>query len=256
MYQIKSKYNGKYDSIYLLFIGDLHIGNKHFNKKYLYDALKFAKINKNRTRIILMGDLIECSTKTSVGRSVFDEDFPVYKQFDYSVNIFNPYVDMIDTVVEGNHEERIIKDTSFEIVQEFCKRLGIMECYGKFNSVLNIDTGNLVYSVNIWHGCGGGTTESSSINRMLKMRENCLAHIYAMGHTHKLLSFEKVINIPDINNNKVLKVNQLFINTGSALDNGGYGEQKGLPNNYLGYGLVEIFKNKRKMIFHKVVDMI
>jgi DNA polymerase II small subunit/DNA polymerase delta subunit B len=66
--QLNSRYEGKYKSVYLLFIGDTHLGNKYFNKKYLDEALLFAKRNRDRTRILLMGDVIEAATKTSVGR--------------------------------------------------------------------------------------------------------------------------------------------------------------------------------------------
>lgn len=256
MIQIKSKYTGNDNSIYLVFIGDLHIGNKNFNKKYLDDALKFVLKNRDRSRILLMGDIIELATKSSVGRSVYDEDFPAYKQFEYAVNLFKPYADLIDVVIEGNHEERIIRDTSFEIVQEFCHRLNIYDSYGKFSAVVNYNMGDLMYSVNVWHGSGTGTTEASAINQLLKMRNNCMAHIYAMGHTHKLLNFNRNIKIPKPDGRDLVELSQLFINTGTALDSGGYDEQKGYPLNARGFGAVEIFSHKRKIVFHKISDLI
>jgi len=254
--QLNSRYEGKYKSVYLLFIGDTHLGNKYFNKKYLDEALLFAKRNRDRTRILLMGDIIEAATKTSVGRAVYDEEYPAYKQFEYAVNIFKPYADMIDLVIEGNHEERIIRDTSFEIVQEFCHRLDIYNAYGKFSAILNIKVGDLVYSVYAWHGSGGGVTESSAINNLLKMRDKAIAHVYAMGHTHKLFYFTRKISVPNLDSEKFVDLEQMFINTGTALEFGGYGEQKGYPFISAGFGVVELFVDKRKMVFHRVSDLI
>lgn len=256
MKQINSQYAVNHKSVYLLFIGDTHIGNKYFNKKYLDEALLFAEKNRDRTRILLMGDIIEAATKTSVGRAVYDEDYPTYKQFEYAVNIFKPYADLIDLVVEGNHEERIIKDTSFEIVQEFCHRLGIYNAYGKFSAILNIKVGELVYSVYAWHGSGGGVTEASAINQLLKMRDRVIAHVYAMGHIHKLLCFTRKISVPNINDNQYVELEQVFVNTGTALEFGGYSEQKGYPNISAGFGVVELFADKRKVVFHRVSDLI
>ena len=256
MKQLNSKYSGKHKSVYLLFIGDTHLGNKYFNKKYLDQALLFAERNRDRTRILLMGDIIEAATKTSVGRSVYDEEYPTYQQFEYAINVFKPYSNLIDLVIEGNHEERIIRDTSLEIVQEFCHRLDIYDAYGKFSSVLNISVGDLIYSVYAWHGSGGGVNESSAINSLLKMREKAVAHVYAMGHTHKLLYFTRNINVPNINSEKLVNLEQMFINTGSALEFGGYGEQKGYPFIPAGFCVVELFADQRKMVFHRVSDLI
>lgn len=83
-----------------------------------------------------------------------------------------------------------------------------------------------------------------------------MSHIYAMGHTHKLLTFSRNIKVPNPNGDDLVELDQLFINTGSALDAGGYDEQKGYPLNTRGFGVVEIFSKKRKMIFHRISDLI
>lgn len=257
MLQINSSYDGEHKSIYLLPIGDIHFGNKYFQEKYLQDALDFASRHRKRTRIILMGDMMEVATKTSVGRSVYDENYPTQKQFEVLVETFKPYADMIDLVIEGNHEERIIRDTSFEIVQEFCHRIGRIDAYGKFEGMVNYRLASgLTYSVYAWHGATGGVKESSAINGLLSMRERAVAHIYLMGHTHKLLKFDRELEVPNPGHDRTHTIRQMFVNTGTAVGDGGYATQKGLARQRIGYGVIQLFANERKQVFHHVEDLL
>jgi hypothetical protein len=243
--------------MYVLPIGDVHFGQRHHNPKYLKAALDFASKHRNRTRIILMGDLMEVATKTSVGRSVYEETYPTQKQFEVSVETFKPYADLIDLVIEGNHEERIIRDTSFEIMQEFCHRIGRPDAYGQFTGIVNYRLGSdRTYSAYAWHGATGGTTEASVINAMLKMRETAITHMYFMGHTHKLLDFEREVVLPAPGQEDPIIMSQLFVNTGASLDHGGYGEQKGFSRPLPGYGVVQLYADEHKKVFHKISDLI
>ncbi|MDN9011983.1 hypothetical protein [Brevibacillus laterosporus] len=63
MKQFLSGYSGSHRSMYVLPIEDIHFGNRYHNPKYLDKALQFVVKNRNRTRILLMGDLMEVATK-------------------------------------------------------------------------------------------------------------------------------------------------------------------------------------------------
>ena len=256
MNQITSGYNGNHKSMFIVPIGDIHFGNKYFVKRYLDNALSFVDKHRNRCRIYLMGDLLELATKTSVGRSVYDEAYPTQKQFEIAVETFKPYADLVDIIVEGNHEERIIRDTSFEITQEFAHRIGRFDAYSKFNGLVNTRVGDMWYSSFVWHGATGGTTDAGAINSMLKMRERAICHMYYMGHTHKLFDLPREVYLPQPGQPEPTKMKQLFINTGSAVDEGGYSDQKGLPYNRIGFGAVQIFGTERKMIFNYIDDIL
>ncbi|WP_145052801.1 metallophosphoesterase family protein [Paenibacillus xylanexedens] len=257
MKQIQSAYAGDHKSMYILPIGDVHFGNRCHNPKYLDAALRFADKNRARTRIVLMGDLLELATKTSVGRGVYDEAYPTQRQFEIAVEKFKPYADLIDCIIEGNHEERIIRDTSFEIVEEFAHRIGAHDAYARFSGIVNYTLGSgRTYSTYAWHGATGGTTEASVMNAMLKMRETALSHIYLMGHTHKLLNFEREVMLPAPGQEAPIVMNQLFVNTGASLDHGGYGEQKGFPKSLPGYGVIQVYADEHRKTFHKIQDLI
>ncbi len=257
MRQLLSGYHGEHQSMYIVFLGDIHFGNKYYDSQSLDRSLRFVDKNRKRCRIVLMGDLMEVASKTSVGRSVYDESYPTQKQFEVAVETFKPYSDLLDIVIEGNHEERIIRDTSFEIIQEFCHRVDRFDAYGKFSGIVNynLDT-DLTYSVYTWHGATGGTKESSVINGLLSMRERCIAHIYAMGHTHKLLSFNREVCVPQPHTEDPVIIKQMFVNTGTAVGDGGYGEQKGFALNSVGFGAVQIFADQRKQVFHRIDNLI
>lgn len=257
MKQFLSGYKGDHKSMYVVPIGDVHLGNRYFVEKYLDDVLEFVQKNRRRTRIILMGDLMEVATKTSVGRSVYDESYPTNRQHEIAIEKLAPFADLIDLVIEGNHEERIIRDTSFEIVENFCHRIGRPDAYGKFSGIVNYQLGSgMTYSVYAHHGATGGTTEASVVNALLKMRERTVAHIYLMGHTHKLFSFARQMYVPSPGADKPATIKQLFVNTGAAVGDGGYAEQKGFPMNRIGYGAIELFSDERKQVFHYIEDLI
>lgn len=257
MNQYLSGYKNEHKSMYVVFLGDIHYGNKYFNPAYLDRAFRFIDKNRNKCRVVLMGDLMEVATKTSVGRSVYDEAYPTQKQFEKAIEDFKPYADLVDIVIEGNHEERIIRDTSFEIIQEFCHRIDRIDAYGRFSGIVNYNLStNLTYSLYAWHGATGGTKETSVINGLLGMRERCVAHLYAMGHTHKLLSFNREVNVPSPSNGEPVLLKQMFVNTGTAVGDGGYGEQKGFALNSIGFGAVQLFADERKMVFHRIDDIV
>lgn len=255
MKQINSRYNGNHDSIYLIYMGDLHIGNKYMNYDYINQVFNFIDANRDRCRLILMGDQLECATKTSVGRSVFEESFNIDSQFDLAARLFTRYADIIDLVLDGNHEDRIMQSTSLEITEKLTTVVGCRHAYGKFQGVVRyrMHTG-MIYTTYCWHGATGGTKDASALNALLAMRNNCTAHIYAMGHTHKLMYVTREHFIPG--DKKLVTINQGFINTGTALDYGGYGEQKNYEKGEIGFGCVEIFADQRKMVFHRIKDLL
>lgn len=256
MKQIMSEYKGDSASMYLVPIGDTHIGNICYNPEYLKKAFKFIDTNKGRCRIILMGDMLECATKVSVGKGVYDEKYNTQKQFDELVELFTPYKNIIDMVVIGNHELRVSQLTSFDVLKEFCYRLHIESKYVEYDGVLNIKVGDICYSSYVWHGASGGATDGGAVNNLVKMRDRVVAHCYFMGHTHKLISLTKEIAIPQSGSDVVSNMPQIFVNTGSALEAGGYGSQKGYSLIEKGFGVVELFSTTRKMVFHKIDDLI
>lgn len=256
MKQIFSNYKGDHKSIYIIPLSDLHIGHIYHDREVLNQTLRFIDKNRNRCRIFLLGDLLEAATKTSPGRAVYDTSYNTQKQYEEIVEIFKPYADIIDVIITGNHEERIAKDSSIEILKEFAHRIDRPEIFAEYSSLVNVNVGNLMYSFFVWHGATGSTKEAGAINSMLSMREKALAHCYMMGHTHKLLAINRKLAIPNPDSDKATELEQLFVNTGTSLGQGGYADMKGYPLQDIGFGAVQIFADERKMIFHYIKNLI
>lgn len=237
---VKSKYEGNDKEINILPFGDFHYGHKNC----VIDLIKEWTSNLSETnRGILMGDLIECATKESIGKNLFDTTMTPEKQYEGMLELLEPYAKYIDGAVTGNHEERLVNSTSFDVVKLICDKLKIP--YLHYNGCIKYSWNKVAYVVNVWHGKGRGSTTSDALKNCEKMAERCYADIYLMGHVHKLLKSDKIISFPDVRNMKINKVHQHFITTGSALDyDDGYAEKDGLQPRILGYPIITLSGEK------------
>jgi len=198
----------------LAFIGDLHIGHISFNQNVL--QMMFDEIDSDREhyRILLMGDLLECATKSSIGAGIIETNLTVDAQIERAIELFRPYRDLIDGIVEGNHEARIYKMTGIDVTKLIAQALDVP--YLRYTGVVKYTLGRIRYTVNMWHGSGGAGTIGNSFNKCIKMAEKTVSDVYAMGHTHKLGCTSRQFTIPKTV--QVEEITQHFILTGSALD--------------------------------------
>jgi hypothetical protein len=72
----------------LLFFGDLHYGAPNCDIDRAKDMLGWAL--KNRVYVLLMGDLLEAGTKTSVGTGVYDQIMNPQRQMEEVVTLLTP----------------------------------------------------------------------------------------------------------------------------------------------------------------------
>lgn len=198
----------------LAFIGDLHIGHISFNHNVLQQMFDLIDADRENYRILLMGDLLETATKSSIGAGIFETNLTIEGQIERAKEYFMPYRDIIDGIVEGNHEARIYKMTGIDITKRIAEALGIP--YLRYTGVVKYNVGGIRYMVNTWHGAGGSGTIGNSFNKCIKMAAKTVSDIYAMGHTHKLGTCSRQFTIP--RTVRVEEITQHFILTGSALD--------------------------------------
>jgi len=256
MKYINAKLDTDIDDIVIFPIGDLHIGSPHFDIKIL--EKHFKEIDKtSNARIILMGDLAEMSTKTSVGSGVYEQDSNGQQQMMTACKLLAPYKDIIDCIVGGNHEERIRKDSGFDLSLYFSQLMGLEDKYAIYQGVVKYVINKRTFDVSVWHGSGGGST-GGAMNRLHKQASTVMADIYLMGHVHQRQASSKQIFIPDSRNNKIDLVQQYFVVTGSALTyENSYAEMAGFspanvgfPKIYLSVSrtLVNDFKQRTKNV--------
>lgn len=234
--------NYKQDSneIILFPIGDLHYGSEHFNRKVLEKLLEEISKEKN-ARIILMGDLAETALKDSVGAGVYEQQENAQQQMMSLKSIFYPYREIIDGVITGNHEERIYKNSGFDLSRYFCQLMGIEDKYCRYQGIIRYSIGHRAFYISFWHGAGGGGSAGASLNKLQKQSETIYADIYLMGHVHKKQVHTKDFFIPHSRNNILEKINQYFIVTGSALEyENSYAEMSGMTPSSIGFTRIEL----------------
>jgi predicted phosphodiesterase len=221
----------EYDSLELLPMSDLHVGDSRFNGK-LFDACRDWLLEKPNRYTILNGDLMNTATKDSVS-DVYEDVKTPGEQLAWCKNELRPIASKILCITEGNHEARITRATSIRVLEQLAESLGIADRFHPAGCLLKITFGKnshsnrAVFTVYVTHGSAGGAMEGGKALAMARQGNIVLADCYLMGHSHWKAAFKQSIYVPDLYNNKVRLVEQTFVNTSSLLSWGGYAQVKG-----------------------------
>lgn len=236
----QSAYSGTDDVLTILPIGDLHIG--HINYQ---ESIAKAQINKldSTHRGLLMGDMLECATKRSIGKGLFDTNMSPKRQKEYLYELIKPKAQFIDGCVTGNHEERITQDTSLDILEDVCRELGIP--YHHYKGLVKYAWNKVCYTFEIWHGAGHGLSIQTAFKQCEDMANKTFADVYCMGHVHKIASSDRIFFVPDTRNMKIVPVKQRFVLTGTALDyDEGYADMADMQARSLGFPTIKLIGEK------------
>lgn len=215
---------------YLIPIGDLHRGDRHFGNKGYRKLLGYlAWVMKHpNAYIFLMGDILNVASRSSA-TNPFESDSDEYKK---ALDLFMPYKSRIIGAITGNHENRMYNEFGFNPLAPFCSELGIP--YLNFSSCLRIRVGKRgdrqnEFHQTYWgyahHGTGGGGTLGAALNRKVKLAD--IVHgmdFYMAGHDHQLVGGSREVYVPKKTTMELQRVH--FIDTGSFLDwDDSYAEQ-------------------------------
>ena len=161
-----------------------------------------------------------------------------------------------DVVTPGNHEARIYKSDGLDITQIMCNQLGIGERYSSASVLLIVRFGKtashehgrpVCYTIYQVHGSGGGRLEGGKINRLIQLASIVDADVYIHSHVHTPAIVKTAYFRPSLQNNSVMKVDRLFINTSSTLEYGGYGEVQSYKPNSTETPLIILDGSRRRM---------
>ena len=167
------------------------------------------------------------------------------------INYLEPIKDKILVISNGNHEERIKKDTSIDILWLVAKQLGIEERYAPSWWYLYLSFGMcnkhrpLLYTITGYHGYGSGTTSGGKINKVKKMGQVVIADCYIMSHVHEPINTKSIIFTPDYQHKSIVKKEMYYCISNSFVEyQDSYAERIGmLPSNT---GTNEIQLNGKK----------
>ena len=213
-------------------LADLHIGDCNVNMQLITDLIDTIKNTPNRY-CVLLGDLMNTAIANSKS-DVYSETANASETLDKCVELLQPIKNKILAIVPGNHEERITRAVGFDVTEQLAKRLELGHLYSATSGLLFVKFGRstktcapLTYSVYLNHGAGGGRKIGGKLNRLADYALLIDADAYIVGHTHLPASFKMCSYRVTPQRAQATLHEQLFVNTASALNYGGYGRRGG-----------------------------
>jgi len=229
-----------YDEIFVINLGDVHIGNPFFCKSLFEQTLEFIKSYPN-IFVILSGDLLENITKHSVG-NMFEQVISPMEQKYKIIEYLTPIKDRIIGITTGNHESRKSNiDSDTDLTLDIAQALDIP--YNPYAIINFLSVGSdikkknrpVYYSIHTTHGSGSGSTITSSLNVALKPTKKISGiNIFFNGHNHLKLVVEMHDRVFYSQSKTVRELDYYVVSTGSYIEYGGYAAKLNLPSKALG----------------------
>lgn len=208
-------------TIELVPLFDLHIGHKGCNMQKVQDTIDYIMAAPHRYAV-LGGDLLECATKTSVGMSVYEEDFSPKDQLLTAYRLLKPLAEAgkILCGLTGNHEMRLAYHADLNPIEVLCAQLEIP--YHEHQGFLVLNVAGNIYRVALCHG--GTNSVMASLRKQSKVVD---ADLYLSGHTHaRKCEVDPIYWIDDVTG-ALERRSKFFLVCGSYLEYwGGYAEMK------------------------------
>ena len=229
---IKHEIDTNGEPLQIIAVADLHIGDKNCNYKLIQDII--AKIqNTPNLYCVLLGDLMNTAIANSKS-DVYGEELNATEQLDKCVELFKPIRNKILAITPGNHEERISRTVGMDMTAQFAKRMDLIDVYDASSALVFVKFGRanktcapLTYSIYCSHGRGGGRKIGGKLNSLSEYAQTIDADVFIVGHTHLPASFKTQTYRITPQRAQATLHEQLFVNTASALNYGGYGKRGG-----------------------------
>ena len=124
---IKQDLSEEIDKLTIIPISDVHIGDKTADLKAFKETLDRIQKEPN-TYTILNGDLCNVALKNSKS-DVYSDELTPMQQVLQVIKFLEPIKDKILVMSNGNHEDRITKDTNIDVLYLVAKQLQIEQVY-------------------------------------------------------------------------------------------------------------------------------
>ena len=237
MKSIRAEYPVTWPTANLYILADLHIGDPHNIHAEVMRRIRQAE-NDPYGLVILNGDLMNTAVRNGVS-DVYGELMTPMQQIDCMVELLRPIAPKVIGVTSGNHEDRVYRNDGIDTTRLVCRELGIENRYDPDGVLIFLRFGTRNghmrhkgqnqrqwYSIYATHGSGGGRKEGAKAIRLADMAATVDADCYIHSHTHLPMVMKQAFYRTSPHNCSVARVNKLFVNTGAALDYGGYGQKQ------------------------------
>lgn len=232
----------------LLFISDIHYGYPTANIEKAKAMMDYAL--ENKIYVLLGGDLLEAGLTSSIGDSVYHQKLNPQSQMEEMIEILAPLAKakLIIGIHRGNHENRIMKNTSIDITKIMAKMLDIP--YLSYSCWSLLIVGKQKYSMYSTHGCSASVQEHTKLNAVVKLAKMISADIVSYSHTHGLASDIIIKQYFDRTKNKIVESKQYVCLTGAYMEwDTSYAQEKNYSISKIGSPKAKLFSEKKDVHF-------
>lgn len=229
------------DKFCLVLMGDWHLGAKECDVGQIKKDVEWIK-NQKDCKVVLMGDLLNCGMKDSVGAGSFDDTINPQEQIDLIIDILEPIKHKVLGIHIGNHCRRIYDRTSINIIKNLCNQLDVS--YFGHSVLHHLRFKKQTYTLYTTHGNSGSTTPQGKLGMVLKLGEIINSDLIACGHVHDLLSYSQEYMTINLKDKTLENKERFYVITGHYLEYGGYAENKNYAPGKIGCAKVYFDGNK------------
>ena len=240
------------EPIQIIALADLHIGDPNCNLQLVQNLINKIKDTDN-LYCVLVGDLMNTGIMNSLS-DTYSETLKPSEQLSSCFDLLSPIANKILAIVPGNHEERISRTAGVDMTRLLSRELGLEDIYSPDCALVFLTFGKdklhcrpITYSLYVTHGNGGGRKASSKIQRLQEYASIIDADVFIVGHTHLPASFKQRSYRVNNSSGSATLHSQLFVNTASALDYGGYGKRGGYQPNSNDYPIITLSDKRHHM---------
>lgn len=229
----------------VMFLGDIHLGSPQCDVNRLMANIAYCL--KNNVYVLLMGDLIEMATRHSVGAGVYEQNSIGQTQYERMCDMLRPLADkkLILGTHNGNHEDRVYKETGINVGKAFARELGVPYLGDACWNTLKV--GEQMYSIYSLHGRTGSRFDGTALLALERISTSFFADMVVCGHSHKCIN--SIVLMQKVVNHRVVEHKKHLLITGSYVKyDGGYGQTLGLPISKLGSPKVRFFADKHDLV--------
>lgn len=212
-----------------LVIADVHSGDGFCDQDKFEELILLSKAEGWWN--IIDGDAFQMHIKDSKGAPQ-EQIWSPERQHQYLKKWFGMIADHIELILDGNHEDRLMRAGAYSPMLRLAEALGIEDKYSFGTGWLKIATEadrKISYTIHVKHGSGGGQLPGSELAMVAKSQTQAVADIYVGAHMHRgAFSAPGEMEIPDVRNEFVdrrpywfVAAPSLQVGWGSYADNGG-----------------------------------
>lgn len=229
------------DEVKLIPLGDVHLGANTCEVDKFLGTVDYIK--ESGSQVILMGDLLECASRYSVGAGWVEQQLDPQTQIDYMVEVLEPIKDQILVNLEGNHEARLWKQTGIKASKILANLLDVT--YGGYSCFVKMKVKKQNYIVHAQHGSSNAWYPHTKLTAAMRTARHTDADLYCYGHTHELLSLKVPRRTLDLRSRTVKRNKKYFLLTGSFLGyENSYAQKKNMYPTQTGVAKVKFYGEK------------